>query len=421
MHCAIILTMPAKYDQEVFFTVEEAVADKYNDLFIRSGHAQKGVVEGDNYQFINYIPEGDNEEAKRILATVTNRSRIYIKAHSISGTVMHIKTSTLKGVVLITTLVEFLGSALTHDSLKDARSDRRLRISLIICLSGLGKKEHRLSAHERLYKPDENFEESFAVMLCASLHGAKGIYSDVVGRRDYSITTTPAPEAIGHIGPPTLTNERLSQWIKNMTKKGELAKTYALTKELGVKTLKSGSLKFIVTVNSVGKLVYYDEYKDFLYSLTKHDIIPELKAHAKDIFTHNGAETDAFKSIMDCVSVLSTKAQTCLSNQIASGEGEERPSAELERLANGHETVTKLSVAPPTLRADCIEVLGMLTATKATMPVAPPDDAGSDSDDEFGICAVATDPSVYTMILFETLIKKVKDFAATNGIQDLPP
>ncbi len=354
--------MPFKYDKEVFISClggDQGISGVVAGNIIGATHGRKGSTDDIKHASVLL----GTPQASRALSRCTNRSRIYILAHGIPQLVHEVEV--YSKIVSASYIADYLKKHLTTRLFQDP-DVQRLRISLLTCMGGLGAEEHRKFVKSSADGPyvdvpafseaeKDNFEASFAVMLCAQLYdGGAGIICDVVGRRDDVNVFLPSEKTmLTHGLSPVIITHLTEKFAVKLRASGVELKACKMTKDKNFKSLKSGSLKFIVTPNSSGSIVFYDEYEDFFYSFVKHSMIPTLK-----IWIY----TDADQPIIDeCISRLLAAAQVILKQQIESGEGEERPSKELERETGGHHPgAKKLSRLPEQLNADYLKISTIL-------------------------------------------------------------
>ncbi|MCH9743382.1 MAG: hypothetical protein K0U29_00475 [Gammaproteobacteria bacterium] len=392
-------------------------------------HAKKGSVEQSNFHIVRIDAEHE-ANARAVLATVTNQSRIYIMAHGIPYTVHHLlfsgsMTHDASGRLVVSgeidsakNIAAFLRDALTHHSLKDASSSRRLRISLLVCYGGMGIEEHKayigplptgghVDNPAFAQAPIDNFEASFAVMICAQLYNSgAGIICDVVGRRDLVHSHAPSAAGIKKLSlTPDIMNKNLQKMVAAGEDRGTHYKACRMEIDKNFKSLNSGSLKFVATPSDAGEIVFYDEYEDFFYSFIKHSIIPtirmsKLKSPKQTIVpgklvTPPSAED--IETVYHCIEELEIAAQEILHDQVSRGEGEERLSRELAiETSDKHKSATKLSRSPDAVNADYLRVATILDA------------------------AVHTAKSDGTIQLLRLIQNKTRLFALAMGATDAP-
>ncbi|MCH9644525.1 MAG: hypothetical protein K0U23_06695 [Gammaproteobacteria bacterium] len=342
-------------------------------------HVKKGRVAESDFHFICIKDPASQAEAEKILATVTNRSRIYLGAHGIVYDVHQVEAHGKDLEAL--SLAGYLKDKLTHRSLREAHDDQRLRISLIVCLAGLGMEEHKkfvtVGSGRDVFVDNaafaeaetDNFEESFAIMLCAQLYDdGAGIICDVVGRRDIPPIIGGSAEKKAQM-PPDIMNKRLQEAVLRYKKRGLKLKTYKMMRGENFIPLKSGSLKFIATTNDKGQIVFYDEYEDFFYSFIKHSVIPTMlgsqcsypKKPAAPASVVTTPDAEDIQVMYTCIEELEVAAQEILHDQIIRGEGEERTSKELALETRDRCSVaTKLSRSADFLNADYLKIITVL-------------------------------------------------------------
>ncbi|MCH9644523.1 MAG: hypothetical protein K0U23_06685 [Gammaproteobacteria bacterium] len=391
--------MPTKYNKEVFLSMMGTEKDLLVGSLVGALHMKKARVGEGDVDIISIDTPENEARARAVLATVTNQSRLYLTAHGIINQVHAVMAYGKE--VNAAKIAEFLKASLTHPSLKDPLPEQRLRISLLICLGGLGIEEHTkfitgsgidVEVNNATFSQAEtdNFEASFAVMLCSHLYGdGAGIVCDVVGRRDITHIRSPNTKDVQKYQlAPGAMNKNIQMYATLCRSKGVKFKSCEMKNGVNFQSLKSGSLKFIATISPDGKLVFYDEFRDFFYSYTKNVIIA--------ILLMTKVDPEDIPVISACIDKLKVAAHEILRDQIARGQGEERPSPELTKEGAGHSAATKLARSPDLLTEDYLKITTILGE------------------------AVFKASGARTLGVLEHLEKKTKVFAEAVGAREAP-